>query len=60
MAGSVTRADAPIQRLHQTSSVATIPRGLDAFRTLVGRAGWSVMRAIERPFSDHVLLAPVP
>jgi hypothetical protein len=60
MAGSVTRADAPIQRLHQTSSVATIPRGLDVFRALARRAGWTVMRVIERPFSDHVLLAPAP
>jgi hypothetical protein len=58
MVGSVTRADAPIRRLRETSHVATIPRGLAPFRALAGAAGFDVLRAIERPFSDHVLIAP--
>ncbi len=58
MLGSVTRADRPIQRLRETSQPATRPRGLEVFRALVGRAGWRVERAIERPFSDQVVLVP--
>jgi len=54
--GSVTRADRPIQRLRETSQPATRPRGLEVFRPLVTRAGWRVTRAIERPFSDQVVL----
>ena len=56
MVGSVTRADAPIQRLHRASHAATHPRGIDVFRALIGRVGWKVTRVIERPFSDHVTL----
>jgi hypothetical protein len=37
--GSGTRADEPIQRLHQTSNAATRPRGLDVFRPLVQKVG---------------------
>ena len=54
--GSVTRADEPIQRLHQISSAKTVPRGLTAFRSLAASVGWQVARFIERPFSDQVLL----
>jgi hypothetical protein len=54
---SVTRADAPAQRLHRSSRAATRPRGLDALRALVERAGWRVTRAVERPFSDQMVLA---
>ena len=54
--GSVTRADEPIQRLHQISSAKTVLRGLAEFRRLAGMAGWQVTRAMERPFSDHVVL----
>jgi hypothetical protein len=56
MAGSVTRADGPTRRLLQTSLAALRPRGLDAFRALVARVGWTVARAIARPFSDQVAL----
>jgi len=58
MTGSVTRADRPIQRMRETSQPATRPRGLEVFRALVARAGWRVERAIERPFSDQVVLVP--
>jgi hypothetical protein len=54
--GSVTRADGPIHKLHAQRRAATHPRGLDAFRALVARAGFTVARAVERPFSDHVVL----
>ena len=57
MIGAVTRADEPMQRLRQMSQIATKPRGLDAFRALVARARWQVTRTIERPLSDHVILA---
>jgi hypothetical protein len=53
--GSVTRADEPIQRLRE-SRAATRPRGLAVFRELARKAGWTIARAIERPFSDQVLL----
>ena len=58
MLGSVTRADRPMQRLRETSQPATRPRGLEVFRALVARAGWSVTQAIERPFSDQVVIMP--
>jgi hypothetical protein len=54
--GSVTRADEPVQRLRESSSAATRPRGLAVFRELVRKAGWTIARAIERPFSDQVVL----
>ena len=60
MVGSVTRADAPIQRLRQTSRFALHPRGLAAFRALAARSGWRVARVLERPFSDHVALTRAP
>lgn len=56
MLGSVTRADRPVQKLRETSQPATRPRGLEVFRALVGRAGWRVEGAIERPFSDQVVM----
>jgi hypothetical protein len=54
--GSVTRADEPIQRLRETSTAATRPRGQEVFRALVKKVGWDIARAVERPFSDQVLL----
>jgi hypothetical protein len=54
--GSVTRADEPAQRLHQTNRAALRPRGIEAFRILVQRSGWRVVRVVERPFSDQVVL----
>jgi hypothetical protein len=56
VAGSVTRADEPNRRLHAIGSAATRPRGLPVFRELIRGTGWKISRAIERPFSDHVLL----
>jgi hypothetical protein len=56
MVGSVTRADAATRRLLETSRAALRPRGLDVFGALVARAGWTIARAIPRPFSDHVAL----
>ena len=60
MLGSVTRADRPIQRLRETSQPATRPRGFEVFRALVARAGWRVERAIERPFSDQIVMTRAP
>jgi hypothetical protein len=54
--GSVTRADEPTYRLMQTGGAATHPRGLAVFRELVSKADWQISRAIERPFSDQVVL----
>jgi hypothetical protein len=54
--GSVTRADEPIQRMRETSTAATRPRGLANFRVLVEGTGWKVTRVNERPFSDHFVL----
>jgi hypothetical protein len=59
MVGSVTRADAPVQRLRQVGAPAIRPRGLAAFRELARAAGFDVVRVIERPFSDHVVLGRV-
>lgn len=58
--GSVTRNDEAIQTLKLTSTAATRPRGLDAFRKLCARAGWMVTRSIPRPLSDQVVLEPDP
>jgi len=54
--GSVTRADEAMRRLRETSTAATRPRGLQVFGNLVQKAGWRVTRAVERPFSDQVVL----
>ena len=56
--GSVTRADEPNRRLHRDGGAATQPRGLECFRQVIAPTGWTVTRAIERPFSDHVVLSP--
>lgn len=58
LVGSVTRGDAPMQRLRSQSPVPTRPRGLAVFSALIEPAGFGVARAIERPFSDHVVLVP--
>jgi hypothetical protein len=54
--GSVTRADEPMRRLRQSNPMPTRPRGLCVFRELAQGGGWQVARAIERPFSDQVVL----
>jgi hypothetical protein len=56
--GSVTRADEPVRRLRRNRRPAAHPRGLDTFRKLIAPTGWTVSRAIERPFSDHLMLSP--
>ena len=58
LVGSVTRADAPIERLRSSSRVPTRPRGLAVFSALIQTSGFTVERALERPFSDHVVLVP--
>ena len=55
--GSVTRADKPFQLLQKSSTAALRPRGVKTFRALAEKAGWNVSRAIERPFSDQVILS---
>ncbi len=55
--GSVTRDDEVTRRLRLGGGAATHPRGLEVFRALAARSGWRVVRAIERPLSDQVLLA---
>jgi hypothetical protein len=55
--GSVTRADAPMQKLRQMNTAKIIPRGLEVFRAIVEKSGWKITRVIERPFSDQVVLA---
>jgi hypothetical protein len=54
--GSVTRADEPVQRIRKMGRAATRPRGLDVFRALIEKTGWKIAQAIERPFSDQVVL----
>jgi len=54
--GSVTRADEPMQRLRKMNTARIIPRGLELFGALAEKAGWKIARAIERPFSDQVVL----
>lgn len=54
--GSVTRADEPIQRVRRMGRAATCPRGLKVFGCLIAETGWKVAQAVERPFSDQVLL----
>lgn len=54
--GSVTRADETTRRLHEMGSAAVKPRGMDVFGALVHKAGWTVARVVERPFSDQFLL----
>lgn len=54
--GSVTRDGALVRASLIASRVATRPRTMEWFRGLCERAGWSVERVIERPFSYHVRL----
>jgi hypothetical protein len=56
VAGSVTRADEPVQQLRKTTTAKTRPRGLPVFAALADRARWKITPAIERPFSDQVVL----
>jgi hypothetical protein len=54
--GSVTRDGGPVRASLIANRVATRPRTIDGFRSLVSRAGWLVQEVIERPFSFHVRL----
>jgi hypothetical protein len=54
--GSVTRSDKPVQQLRKATTPKTRPRGLAVFAALAQHAGWKITRAIERPFSDQVVL----
>lgn len=54
--GSITRDDEATRMLHNTSPVATRRRGLDVFRALARKSGWEVSEAMQRPFSDQVVL----
>jgi len=56
VAGSVTRADEPIQQMRMTTTAKTLPRGLAVFRSLISPTGWTLDRVIEGPFSDQVVL----
>jgi hypothetical protein len=56
VAGSVTLADEPVQQLRKTTTAKTRPRGLPVFAALADRARWKKTRAIERPFSDQMVL----
>jgi hypothetical protein len=37
-----------------------VPRGSSAFGALASRAGFRLERTVEGPFSDQVLLRPLP
>lgn len=52
--GSVTRDGGAVRASLLANRVATRPRTIEGFRSLAGRAGWSVEEVIERPFSFHV------
>jgi hypothetical protein len=54
--GSVTRANELIQRMRLMGRAAMRPRGLEVFRALLAKTGWKIARAMERPFSDQVVL----
>jgi len=56
IAGTVTRADDYGRLLNSASQAALNLRGLDAFTALALRAGWKVVKVIDRPMSHDVLL----
>jgi hypothetical protein len=58
--GSVTRDDEQDRRMIRANRIPIRPRGLPVFSALALRAGWSVEKAVERPFSDVVRLARRP
>ena len=62
MVGSVTRADTTGRLLNGGSRAALQMRGLEAFKALAERAGWRVMKCLDRPSGHDVILhkiAPV-
>jgi hypothetical protein len=56
--GSVTRADELTRNLHRAGGAAVRCRGLEAFSALAARARYGVLRSIELPLSDVVVLVP--
>jgi hypothetical protein len=57
LAGTVTRDGGPMRASQAASFIRTQPRTIEGFTSLAEEAGWTVQRAIERPFSFHVSLA---
>jgi len=57
ISGSVTRDGGPMHASQAASFIRSRPRTLEEFTSLAEEAGWTVQRAIERPFSFHVSLA---
>lgn len=56
LVGSVTRDQTGYRRLYSVSRIPVRHRGLPIFGALVKRAGWTIERAVEGPFSDVVSL----
>ena len=54
--GSVTRGDGPARAAQAATDVRVRPRTLDEFAELAGGAGWTIDRAITRPFCFDVRL----
>jgi hypothetical protein len=52
--GSVTKDGGPVRASLIANRVSTRPRTMEAFRVLVGQAGWLVQEVRERPFSFNV------
>jgi hypothetical protein len=54
--GSVTRDDPDRLRWQTPNAIPVRPRGLAKFGTLIKPAGWTIEKAVERPFNDAVRL----
>jgi hypothetical protein len=54
--GSVTRGDGPARAAQAATDVQVRPRTLDEFGALAASAGWTIDRAIARPFCFDVRL----
>ena len=59
IAGTVTRADNYGRLLNSASQAALNLRGLEALAVLTLRAGWKVIKVMDRPMSHDVLLEKV-
>jgi hypothetical protein len=58
VAGTVTRADELGRLLNSGSQAALNLRGLEAFASLAGRAGWKITKRMDRPLSHDILMEP--
>jgi hypothetical protein len=56
--GSVTRDDELMRALKRASMSPTRPRGMQVFERLCRSVGYEMVRVIERPMSDDVLIRP--